>query len=108
VEAAIMGLPLVVVYKLNPVTFWLGRRLVKVPFFTMVNLVADDLVYEEYLQDDVKSEIIVPALEKIMRDGSRRQTVIKQMTEVVDKLSGKQNACRTAAEKVLETARRIV
>lgn len=104
VEAAIMRLPLVVVYKLNPITFWLGQRLVNVPYFTMVNLVADKLVYEEYLQDDVQPAVLVPALEKIMRDGERRAMVEEQMQEVLDKLSSKKGACRAAAEKVLQTA----
>ena len=106
VEAAIFGLPLVVVYKLHPVTYWLARLLVKIPHFTMVNLVRHRLVYEEFLQGAVTAERVGRAVEAIMRGGARRAEVESEMAAAVRALGGRTNACRQAAEAVLAAAER--
>ena len=103
VQAAILGLPLISCYRLNPLTYLMAKTLVKIPFFTMPNVIEGDVVYEEFLQGEVKSEILTPALEKILPDGRRYQAVQKGMTSVVEKLGGKQGTLKRAAEAVLET-----
>jgi len=105
VEAAIAGLPLTVVYKLNPFTYWLGSRLVDINYFTMVNIVAGKEVFEEFLQKEVTPARLKPAAEKIMSGGSRRLEVETGMSDAVAKLGGNSKVCRKAAEKVFETIR---
>lgn len=102
VEAAIVGLPLVVVYRVNPVTFFLARRLVKIPFLTMVNLVAGAEVFEEFIQDAMQPPAVVSALERILPGGARRLEVERGMAEAVAALGGNWSASRRAAEAVLE------
>ncbi|MEI8079219.1 MAG: lipid-A-disaccharide synthase, partial [bacterium] len=104
VEAAILGLPLVVVYRVNPVTYWLGRWLVKIPFFTMVNLVAGKRVYEEFLQGAVQAARLGPALAAILPGGPRRAEVTVGMGEAVTALGGGGHASAEAARLVLEVA----
>jgi lipid-A-disaccharide synthase len=84
VECAVSGLPLTVVYKLNPFTFALARRVITLfrGFFTMVNIIADKEVYEEFLQKDVVPEKLAPAMNRILPGGERRAEVIKDIALV--------------------------
>ena len=92
VQAAILGLPLVVGYKVNPISYAIWRRLVKVDFITMVNLIAGHCVYEEYLQGDVSPRVLVPALERILPNGERRAEVETGIREVTDALETGEDA----------------
>ncbi|MFA5203155.1 MAG: lipid-A-disaccharide synthase [Lentisphaeria bacterium] len=104
VEAAILGLPLVVIYRLNPLTYWLGRWLVKIPYFTMVNLVAGKRVFAEFLQQEVRAERLGPALLELLPGGGRRGEVEAGMAEAVTALGGGGNASAEAARLILEVA----
>ncbi|MDD4817364.1 MAG: lipid-A-disaccharide synthase [Victivallaceae bacterium] len=107
VESAIAGLPLVVVYKMNLFTILLAAVLVKLyrGFFTMVNVILNREAFEEFIQYEVKSANIVPALERILPGGSRREQVEKDMAELRGELSpdGKTNALECCAEKIYRT-----
>lgn len=91
VECAIAGLPLVVVYKLNPVTFFLARWIVIRNlfrgFFTMVNIIADKCIFEEYLQHQVVPDALADAVEKILPGGTRRREVEDGINNVVEALT---------------------
>ena len=66
VEAAIMGTPFVMVYRVSPMTYWLGRSRVKVPYFAMVNLIAGEEVVPELVQHDFTAENVVSRLKTIL------------------------------------------
>jgi lipid-A-disaccharide synthase len=53
IEAAVLGTPMVTFYKVNPLSWYAGRRLVKVPFLSMVNLVAGRRIVPELMQDEM-------------------------------------------------------
>ncbi len=102
VECAIAGLPLVVVYRLNPLTYRLGRLLVKLPFFTMVNLIAGREVFREFLQQDVNGDNLARHVAEILPDGPRRAEAEAGMAEVRERLAASGgNASRRAAEAVV-------
>ena len=101
VQAAILGLPLVVGYRVNPISYAIWSRLVNVDFITMVNLIAKREVYEEYLQGQVTPTILVPAIERILPDGPRRQDVLAGIEEVVIALGSKEDASAKAADTIL-------
>lgn len=103
VEAAILGLPLVVAYRLNPLTFVLLRRLVKIPYFTMVNLVAEDLVFPEFLQGDASPVTLSKALKELLPGEPKRAETEAGMALAVSRLAGKSDVCRRAARAVLST-----
>ncbi|HRR29473.1 MAG TPA: lipid-A-disaccharide synthase, partial [Victivallales bacterium] len=103
VESAIAGLPLVVVYKLNPITFFLGKLLVKLPYFTMVNIICGELVFMEFLQKEVNKDILSKAVLEILPDGPRRAYVERKMNEMVDNISFKsESASDNAANEILK------
>jgi lipid-A-disaccharide synthase len=103
IECAIAGLPLVVIYRINPITYWLGRRLVTLTYFTMANLIAGREVFREFLQEEVYGENLVRHVADILPDGPRRAEVEAGMDEVRVKLAaGSDNASRRAAEAVVQ------
>ena len=90
VESAAAGLPLVVVYRLNYLTLAIFGLCVKLfrNAFTMVNIIADKPVFEEFLQWKVRPELLVPALERILPGGPERPRVEREMREVRELLGG--------------------
>ena len=106
VESAIAGLPLVVGYRVNwlsiLIAILLSVRLFR-GFFTMTNIIANKVVFEEFLQHRFSPENIVPAVERILPGGERRAEVEKQMLEVRNMLAAKSgSAARQAALAICE------
>lgn len=97
VQGAIFGLPMVVIYRVNPFTYWVGSLLIRIRYITMINLIADRVVFEEFIQHRVKPSILLPALERIVPDGERRQEVVDGMASVVGLLEGETDASMNAA-----------
>jgi lipid-A-disaccharide synthase len=102
VEAAISGLPLVVVYRVNPLSYMIGRPLLDIRFFTMVNVILDRLLYEEFEQDQVTVANCTRAMRAILPGGERRQLVEDGMAETVARLGGRGQASAKAAAAVLK------
>jgi lipid-A-disaccharide synthase len=101
VECAISGLPLVVCYRLNPLTFMLARMLVTLfrGYFTMVNIIADKEVFKEFIQFQVTREALTPAMAEILPNGARRNEIMADINQVIEMLKpGSSNASSIAAE----------
>lgn len=101
VECALSGLPLVVGYKLNFMSLVLAKILVTLyrGFFTMVNIIADKEVYQEFLQWHFCEKEVLPAVEAILPGGERRAEVEEGMKEVAQLLGSESDipAIRRAA-----------
>src|SRR4051812_9691916 len=108
VEAAVIGTPFVMVYRVSPVTYVLGKRLVKVPFYAMPNLIAGRQVIPELVQDDFTAERVGAELNKIIPDGPEREKMIDGLAEVRAKLRGTDTvgASERAADAVLKVVGR--
>lgn len=108
VECAIAGLPLVVAYRLNKITFLLARLIIGKlfrGFFTMVNIILFRRAFEEFLQFQVVPEDLADAMDRILPGGARRAEVDADMREMVDAISGGANgAVARAASCVLAVA----
>ena len=85
-ETAVVGTPLIVLYKLSPVTFWLARRLVKVPYIGMVNLIADREVAPELIQEDAEPETVAATLDELLADPQRLAQARADLAEVRETL----------------------
>ncbi len=109
VEAALMGQPFVVVYRVSPVTYWIAERVVTVEHVAMVNLVADlperKRVVPELIQDDFKAARIVQEIEPLLRDGDEREAMMAGLRAVGAKLRAGlgESAIGTVAGIVLRT-----
>jgi lipid-A-disaccharide synthase len=104
VEAAVMGTPFVMVYRVSPLTYALGRPRVKVSHFAMVNLIAGEQVVPELVQDRFTAENVVSELQKIVPDGAARRTMIEKLAEVKIWLCGEQQDHLHPAERAAEAA----
>ncbi|HEV2697514.1 MAG TPA: lipid-A-disaccharide synthase, partial [Terriglobales bacterium] len=86
VESAVMDLPFVMVYRVTPLTYWLGRSTVKVPHFAMVNLIAGEQIVPELVQDDFTPEKVVAELNGIIPDSAARTRMLAGLKGVRERL----------------------
>jgi len=105
VEAAMMNTPFVMVYRVSPLTYLLGKPRVKVPRFAMVNLIAEEEVVPELVQQDFTAENVVARVKEILPDGEARSCMLEGLARVKAKLRapGRPPAER-AAEIILKMA----
>ena len=104
VQAALRACPMIVVYRLSPLTYWLGRRFVHVNTFAMANLVAGRAVVPELEQDEFTPEAVAREALALLENPERTETMRRELREVRAKL-GEPGASRRAAEAVLAVAR---
>jgi lipid-A-disaccharide synthase len=88
VEAAMMGTPFVMVYRVSALTYFLGRSRVKVPHFAMVNLIAGKEVVPELVQHDFTSENVIAQMGEILADGPARSQMVDGFAQVRALLRG--------------------
>jgi lipid-A-disaccharide synthase len=88
VEAAMMGLPFVMVYRVSKLTYLLGKPRVKVPFFAMVNLIAGEKIVTELVQGDFTAENVVRQIRELVVEGSTRVRMIADFARVKSALQG--------------------
>ena len=99
-EAAIMGLPAVVLYRMSALSYFVGRLLVDVPRFSLPNILVGETFETELLQDAVQPERIAEAMERIIMNGAPRDYVTERLARAVA-LLGEPHAARRVAEKIL-------
>jgi lipid-A-disaccharide synthase len=104
VQTALHERPMVIVYKLSPLTYVLGRPFVKLDTFGMANLVAGRRVVPELIQGDFTPERVAAEAIPLLTDPAKASAVRAALREVRAKL-GEPGASRRAAEAVLSVAR---
>jgi lipid-A-disaccharide synthase len=82
VEAALIGNPFVVVYRVSPITYAIAERVVSVPHVAMANLIAGKRVVPELIQKEFTASNIVRHLEPLLPDGPRRQSMMKELAAI--------------------------
>jgi lipid-A-disaccharide synthase len=92
VEAAMMSTPFVMVYRVSPLTYLLGKPRVKVPHFAMVNLIAGEEIVPELVQHDFTAKNIVSRLNEILMDGPARDRMLEGLAGVKARLRAPQAA----------------
>jgi len=92
VEAALMNMPFVMVYRVSPLTYALGKPRVKVPRFAMVNLIAGEEVVPELVQHDFTAEKVVAQLKEILPDGPVRDRMLEGLAGVKARLRAPKTA----------------
>ncbi len=99
-EAALLGCPLVTFYKVNALSWMLGRWLVKAPFLSMVNLVAGRKIAPELIQGDMTGERIAAEAMRLLDDPKLIGAQRAGLREVAAKLQSEQDPMEVAAEWV--------
>ena len=95
-EAAMMSTPFVMVYRVSPLTYVLGKPRVKVPRFAMVNLIAGRDVVPELVQQNFTAGNVVARLNQIIPEGPARQAQLEGLAEVRAQLSAPDGVSETA------------
>src|SRR5690348_14488028 len=86
VEAALIGNPFIVVYRVSALTYAMAKQMVKVPHVAMANLIAGKRLVPELIQHDFTAAKIVQQLEPLLPDGLERQSMIEGLGSIRDAL----------------------
>jgi lipid-A-disaccharide synthase len=100
VEAALLGAPMVTYYRVTPATWWMGRALVRVPFYSMVNLIAGRAIVPEFIQHEMTSANLAREAGDLLRSPHRRAAMLADLLEV-------RQALQTKADPIVVSASRI-
>lgn len=96
-ETALMGTPMVVFYRVSPITYFLGRILTSVKCISLVNILSEKNVVLELLQKDANPDRIFSELKRLLKDGPYRSSIISSLNNIRDMLSNKKPSARVAA-----------
>ena len=100
-ETALFGIPEVVCYKGNPISFWLAKKLIKVRYISLVNLIMDQPVIKELIQDDLNEIKLKEELDRILNDLKYRESML-QNYKALWHLLGDKPASELAASKIID------
>jgi len=103
-ETALFGVPEIVCYKGNPVSYILAKNLIKVKYISLVNLVMDKLVVKELIQNDLTEANLLKELTALLKDDNRRKELSTDYAALWHKL-GEKDASHRAAEVIYDFAR---
>ncbi|MCH8197728.1 MAG: lipid-A-disaccharide synthase, partial [Proteobacteria bacterium] len=101
-ELALAKVPTVVAYKLSPLTTWVGRRMVKVPYVTVVNLILGRELLPEYVQERCTPPLLAGAVAHLLRDEKARRAQVDGTRDVLRQLGlGQRPPSELGAEVIL-------
>ena len=105
-ELALAAVPMIVCYRLNPLTAAIARRILTVPHIAMPNIIAERRAAPEFMQRACSPGRLVPELEQLLRDADRRRDQIESFGEIATRLGrGGPPPSERAAEVVLDVIR---
>ncbi len=104
-ETALAEVPMVVIYKASRISYEIGRRVVKLTHFSLVNLIAEKEIVPELLQDETAPENIVRQMRSILDNQFRYQQTVKELKQLKSRL-GNPGAPQRAAAAIIETMRK--
>ncbi|HQT66590.1 MAG: lipid-A-disaccharide synthase [Rhodospirillales bacterium 20-60-12] len=96
-ELALAGVPMIVAYKVNPLTALMARRLIKVPYASIVNLLSNAPILPEFIQQDCNAPALARSLMTLLDGGPAAQTQKAAMKTVLDSLQAPQGSPSQAA-----------
>jgi lipid-A-disaccharide synthase len=102
-ETALFGVPEVVCYKGNAISYWVAKKLVSIKYISLVNLIMDKLVVTELIQDELNETNLRAALTRILEDGPGKTALLNDYKVLWDKL-GSKNASELAAAAIIAVA----
>ncbi len=95
-ETALLSTPMVIVYKMSPLSYHIGKKLIKVPYIGMANILAGKKVVPELIQEEATASNIAGEVSRLLHDVHYYQQVCKELSSIKNKL-GKPGASKRAA-----------
>ena len=105
-EAGIIGCPMVIIYKLNPLTYWLALILVNTPFYGLVNIIAGESVAPEFIQNEANAENIATETIKILKNPEYCQEIRNRLLIIREKL-GNPGVMKAVAASMVNSLSKI-
>ena len=99
-ECAWFGVPTIALYRTSWSTYQIGRRIITVKYLAMPNLLADDVIFPEFIQNDATPDRLAAAALQLLRDPTGRAAVQKRLAEIIASLGGP-GASQRAAKAIL-------
>ena len=100
-EIALLGVPMLIAYRLSPLTYWLGKQLVKIPFIGLPNIIAGRAIVKELIQHAANAENMALEIERLLDDQNYRADCLKGLQQVKQRL-GEGGGSKNMAELALE------
>ena len=104
-ETALFGTPQVVGYITNPVTYWIARKIVKINYISLGNLIVDRLAFKEFIQQDCNPETLVSEIRDLIENKDRRQKMLDDYADIRNALGGS-GASAAVARAMIEEMKR--
>ncbi len=108
VQAALAGTPFVVVYRVSPATYALGRPLLRVRHFAMVNLIAGQSIVPELVQGDFTAENVFTHIQRLLAEGPARQEMLANLARVQAQLHERSGSEGSAAQRAAKAVLRFL
>ena len=105
-EAGIIGCPMVIIYKLKPLTYWLALMLINTPFYGLVNIVAEESVAPELIQREANANNIASEILKILKNPEYCQEVRNRLS-LVRKNLGRPGVMKAVAASMAESLSKL-
>ena len=105
-EAGIMGCPMVIIYKLNPLTYWLALMLINTPYYGLINIVAGESVVPELIQSKANAENIASETLKFLKNPEYCQEIQNRLLLVRNKL-GRPGVMKAVAASIVDSLSKI-
>jgi lipid-A-disaccharide synthase len=102
VEAALLGTPMITFYKVTALSWYAGKFLVKVPFYSMVNLIAGRAVVPELMQNEMRAERLASEALRLLNSPAAREEMRRELATVSRALAGLEDPIERAADMVDE------
>ena len=87
-ETVLFNTPQIVGYITNPVTYWIAKKIVKIKYISLGNLIVDRLAFKEYIQDDCNADALVEEVRRLIENKEYRQTMLDNYTDIRNLLGG--------------------
>ncbi|MFN3396100.1 MAG: lipid-A-disaccharide synthase [Thermodesulfovibrionales bacterium] len=101
IQAALIGVPMIVIYKLSPISYFLGRIILKVKYISLVNILAGKGIVPELIQDRARPEEIMMELRKILIDRNYRDDMVRNLNSLKGLFSNR-NPSGSVTEMIAE------
>ena len=101
-ETVLFNTPQVVGYITNPVTYWLAKKIVKIKFISLGNLIIDRLAFKEFIQDDCNPDSLVTEVRELMENKERRDAMLSDYADIRNALGGSGASAAVAKAMIVE------
>ncbi len=100
-ETVLLNTPQIVGYITNPITYWIARKIVKIKYISLGNLIVDRLAFKEYIQNDCNADALVAEVRRLIEDKDYRTKMLDNYADIRNELGGS-GASAAVAKAMIE------